>query len=74
MEFLVKAYNFLITNKENVLVVIVSIGAILESINAIFPTENKNSFLEKIGKLLSELTKRLPSNVKKDSNKIEDKK
>lgn len=74
MEFLAKAYEWLAVNKEELLTAVIGIGVILETINSIFPTENKNSLLEKVGRFVSELTKKLPSNVKKDISKIEDKK
>jgi hypothetical protein len=74
MEYLAKAYSWLVVNKEELLTAVIGIGVILETLNSIFPTKDKNSFLEKAGKFISELTKKLPSNVKKESNKIEDKK
>jgi hypothetical protein len=67
--------SWCLANWENIAIAFVaaagSIGALAEVINAALPTENKISALEKIGKAMSWITNKAPSNLKK---KIEEKK
>ena len=65
MEFIKNLITWAVENKENLATVLICFGAFLEAVNALFPTPDKTSFLEKAGKWISKLTQRLPSNLKK---------
>ena len=45
--------------------ILLGLGMVLEGLNLLFPTKDKSSFLEKAGKLVSKITAKLPSNIKK---------
>jgi hypothetical protein len=62
-----------VSNKENLIMFLVAIGGMLEAINALFPSKNKDSMLEKIGRLISKITHKLPAVVKKDESKTDNK-
>lgn len=53
--------------------IIIGLGMVLEGLNLIFPTKDKSSFLEKAGKIVSKLTQKLPSNIKKPEIKDDSK-
>ena len=52
-------------SKENIFALLIALGAMLESLNALFPSKDKTSLLEKLGKLVSKITNKLPSVKKK---------
>ena len=55
-----------VLNKENLILFVVALGGFVESINALVPTPNKDSALEKFGRLISKITAKLPSVKKKE--------
>ena len=65
MEFIKGFIEWVVSNKENLATFIILLGATVEALNALIPTPNKDSALEKVGRLLSKLTGKLPSNIKK---------
>ena len=52
-------------NYESIMAFLFCIGALCETINALWPTENKDSFFEKLGRKVSIITKHLPSILRK---------
>lgn len=65
MEIIKQFIEWISNNKENLVGFFILLGALLESLNAMFPTKDKTSFLEKAGKLVSKFTAKIPSNLKK---------
>jgi hypothetical protein len=69
MEKIKLLIDFVVMNKENMVMVLVGLGVILEGLNKIFPTKDGNSFLEKAGKFVTKLLSKIPSNIKKVEEK-----
>ncbi len=65
METIKGFINFIVENKENLAAFVILLGALVETVNAMIPTPDKDSALEKFGRMLSKITGKLPSNVKK---------
>jgi len=61
LEYIKKTLMWGYENGENIFALLITIGVLFESINALFPTVNKNSFLEKAGSFVSWFTNKLPS-------------
>lgn len=68
MEKIKSLIEFVVTNKENLVMVLVGLGVIVEGLNKIFPTKDGNSFLEKVGKFITKILAKIPSNIKKIDN------
>ena len=65
MELIKGFIQFIVDNKENLAAFVVLLGALVETVNAMIPTPNKDSALEKIGRVISKITGKIPSNIKK---------
>ena len=69
--------EFCVLNKELIMyavsTILLGLGMVLEGLNLLFPTKDKSSFLEKAGKLVSKITAKLPSNIKKPEIKDDSK-
>lgn len=69
MEKIKALIEFAVTNKENLVMFLVAVGAAIEALNKIFPTKDGSSFLEKAGKFITKILSKIPSNIKKVDDK-----